>query len=153
MTMKRFPIVSCIIAVCLAAVIFTLVPDQAAGIGLGVPVAKADAIIGGGQQCGNYQSIIGGACTGSQGDSCSGLGTNCNGTCSYFCASTQTFGGSGSFTGQLTSSTCSPAPQGSCALSICTVVGVPLPCCTCTGGTNVACGPAPYDLDTDACGG
>ena len=81
MTMKRFPIVSCIIALCLAAVIFTLEPHQAAGIGVEVPVAEADVIIGGGQQCGNYQSIAQGICTGSQGDSCSGLGTSCNGTC------------------------------------------------------------------------
>jgi hypothetical protein len=151
--MKRFPIVSCVIAACLAAVIFTLVPHQAAGIGLEVPVAKAEAIIGGGQQCGNYQSIIGGACTAYQGDSCSGLGTVCDGTCPYVCSATLTFGGSGSFTGQLNSSSCSSVTQGSCALSICTVGGVPLPCCTCTGGSNVACGPAPYDLDTDACGG
>jgi hypothetical protein len=150
--MKRFPIISCVIAASLAAAIFTLVPHLAAGIGFEVSAAKADAIIGG-QQCGNYQSIVGGACTASQGDTCSGVGTVCDGTCPYVCAATLTYGGSGSFTGQLGLSSCGSVTQGTCTQSICTVGGVPLPCCTCTGGTIVACGPAPYDLDTEACGG
>jgi hypothetical protein len=148
--MKQCPIISAASAICLAAAIFSLVPDETAGSGL--QVAKRDASLITGGKCGSYQNQPGGACTNSQSNSCSGIGVSCTGSCGYTCTPTLTFSSSGSFTGQLEPASCGTTPLPDCTQSFCFVGGILLPCCTCAAGTNVTCGPAPSDLDTDACG-
>jgi hypothetical protein len=118
-----------------------------------VSAAVAATIKGGQQsQCGSFQMLASGACTDAGDDSCTSVATtNCSGACPYQCSATTTYTGSGTFTGQLLSDNCDMAAQPVCTLTSCDVSGLPVPCCQCIGGSNVPCGPAPFDLDPDGC--
>jgi hypothetical protein len=116
-----------------------------------VPLAEAATIKGGQTQCGAFQLMAGGACTDSGADSCTTQTSGCNGACPYSCPTTATYGGSGTFTGQLQANACGSAMQPVCTQTLCDVSGFPVPCCQCVGGNNVACGPAPFDLDPEGC--
>jgi hypothetical protein len=121
------------------------------GEGIEVPPREAARICGG--QCGSYQQFAGGACTNTGSDSCTSGNSNCSGVCPYTCAPTTTYSGSGTFTGSLIAIHCNDAIQGACTETICSVAGAPVACCQCLNASDVTCGPAPIELDSEGCSG
>jgi hypothetical protein len=127
-----------------------VVSNPLRGEGVEVPASEAATILGG--QCGAYQKMTGGACTDSVSDSCTPMTSVCNGLCPYSCSPTLTYSGTGSFTGQLlTPSSCNGSTQPTCTVTLCSVMGAPVGCCQCVGGSEVACGPGPVDLNSEGC--
>ena len=149
--MKTLLTTSAVAGACLVTFASLLLSEDAAHVGSEVALADASAISGG--QCGMYQNFVGGACTDSQDDSCTTVDVVCNGTCDYYCIPTITFGGSGTFSGALDPTTCGNTTLPDCDLTDCLLGSLYVPCCMCLGGTDIACGPPPVDLDTDACSG
>jgi len=123
--------------------------SMSSSLGTEVSVAEAAGIRGG--QCGSYAQSADGACTNEGSDSCTQDSTDCDGACPYACTPQMTYSGSGTFTGSLIGSSCDPVSQQSCTQTICTLGGLPVSCCECLGGKNIACGPAPSALDPDGC--
>ena len=113
-----------------------------------VPPLEAANIRGG--QCGSYGLTSNGACTASGSDSCTSGRSNCSGLCSYTCATSSTYGGSGSFTGSLITSECDSTTQPTCTETVCSIAGAPVACCQCLNPSDISCGPAPTDLTTVA---
>jgi hypothetical protein len=121
------------------------------GEGIEVPPWEAASIRGG--KCGSYQQIASGACTNTGSDSCTSGNSNCSGICPYTCTPTTTYSGSGTFTGSLIAIDCNDTIQGTCTQTICSVAGAPVACCQCLNASDVTCGPAPSELDTEGCSG
>jgi hypothetical protein len=119
--------------------------------GVEVTTSEAASIRGG--QCGTFQLITNAACTDAEEDTCTSSSSDCDGLCSYTCSATSSYGGSGTFTGSLVSVGCDSVTQPTCTQTVCAVMGVPVPCCECLSGSNVACGPTPSDLNTLGCSG
>jgi len=116
-----------------------------------VTAAEASAIRGG--QCGSFQQVTNGACTSTQEDTCTSTGTDCDGACAYACDAVNTYSGSGSFSGALIQNSCNSVMQPECTQTLCTIGGVPVPCCQCLNGSDVECGPPPYGLSPQGCSG
>jgi hypothetical protein len=119
----------------------------------GVEVAAAEAANIRGGQCGSYQEIANAACTDASTDTCTSSTSDCDGLCPYACGATSTYGGSGTFTGSLVAGECNPTTQSACTETVCSVAGLPVPCCACLNGSSIECGPDPYDLDPQGCSG
>jgi hypothetical protein len=141
--------------VCVIAT-FVIASATAALVALGYPsqwsevtALEAASIRGG--QCGSYQLNTNAACTDDQDDTCTSSTSDCDGLCSYSCPSTSSYGGSGTFTGSLVSVQCDTATQPACTQTVCSVAGLPVTCCTCMSGSNIECGPAPYDINPEGC--
>ena len=142
-----------IFAFAIAAAALAMLPaaERLPGDVVEVSAVTAASIRGG--QCGSYQMTSNGACTDSSPDNCTSATSDCDGLCSYTCGATSTYGGSGSFTGSLVSSSCDSTTQPACTETYCSVTGLIMPCCQCVGDSSVECGPAPTDLDSQGCSG
>jgi hypothetical protein len=119
----------------------------------GIVVSESEAASIRGGQCGNYGMIAQGACGDGASDTCTSSSSDCDGLCPVNCAAKSTYGGSGTFTGSLITGVCDTAPQSTCTATTCTVGGITVPCCTCAGGSNAECGPAPAALNEGGCSG
>jgi hypothetical protein len=139
------------IVIATAAAALVAVGDPSRRDGLEVSAMEAASVRGG--QCGNYQMIANAACTDSADDSCTSATSDCDGLCPYACSSTSTYSGSGTFSGALAAGDCDSVSQPSCTETVCSVVGAPVACCACLSGSNVECGPSPFDLDPMGCSG
>lgn len=138
-----------VIASITAALVAACYPLQQQGIV--VSASEAASIRGG--QCGQYAMMAQGACGDGASDTCTSSSTDCDGLCPLRCVPKSTYGGSGTFTGSLIGGVCDTAPQPTCTATTCTAGGITVPCCTCSGGSNVQCGPAPYALNSNGCSG
>ena len=133
------------------AAVLALTGGSQRGQCLDVPDWEAACIRGG--QCGSYGLTSNGACTASGSDSCTSGRSNCSGLCSYTCATSSTYGGSGSFTGSLITSECDSTTQPTCTETVCSIAGAPVACCQCLNPSDISCGPAPTDLNPGGCSG
>jgi hypothetical protein len=138
-----------VIASATAALVALGYPSQRSGVE--VTALEAASVRGG--QCGSYQLLTNAACTDAEEDTCTSSSSDCDGLCSYTCSATSTYGGSGSFTGSLVSSDCGSTTQSTCTETVCSVGGAPISCCACLSGSNIACGPTPFDVDALGCSG